>query len=258
MKPVRKALLITAASALGVYLFVLFVLVTFPYHALVSRIDAGLRSTAGAGFSAQQVSFRYPLTLELREVSVFLRGGAAVTAERMALRLRPRVFAPQRELEMQAWGVGVRSDAAVLSGMDATIGSKARLLPLLRGGFPEAVHSLQVTLGSADIDRVTLGGLEFTALALHRARVGLEAQEGWFVLREGEVTGDVVTARLGGRMSTRRMEVDVIVWLTEEFYRRYRDLRGLAESLFTGGTLEITLRGAPARPEAGIKSGTAR
>jgi hypothetical protein len=255
---VKKALLITGISALAAYLFVLFVLVTFPYHALVSRVDAELRANAGAGLSAANVSFRFPLTLQLLDVIVHLRGGAAVTAERMALRLRPRVFSPERELEVKAWGVGVHSDAAELSGMEAALGSRLRLLPLLRGAFPEAVESLQVTLGRADVNRVTLGGVEFSALLLRRARVGLEAEEGWFVLREGEVIGDVVTARLSGRMSPRRMEVDVEVRLTEEFYRRYRDLRRLADSLFTGGSLEITLRGTPGRPEAGFNAGTAR
>ena len=258
MKPLKKVILIIVITLVSAYLFSLFVLVSFPYHALVDRADAELRSAASAHLAMQEVFFRYPLTFELREVSLLLQGGTSMTADRVVLRARPRLFSPYREVEARAWGMGVRSEIMELSGLEATINSRVRVRPLLEGALSEGMHSLGLSLGRADIDRVTLAGFEFTSLALRQARVGLAAEEGWFALREGTVTADVVTARLSGRISPRQIEVGISVRLTEEFYRRYRDLQGLADSFFTDGSLEITLRGMLENPDVRFNEGTAR
>jgi hypothetical protein len=254
----RKIILIIAISLVSIYLFFQFVLFSFPYHALISRIDEVLRTDAGARLAVEEAFYRYPLALDLREVALSLQENTFITAGRVSLRVRPRVFSSHREFEVRAYDVGMRSENVELSGLKASIDSLFNLLPLLRGAPTEGMNGLLCTLGGADIQRVTLGGFEFSSLKLRGARFGLIAEEQWYIFQDGAVTADVITTQVSGRLNPSRLDLSIVVQLTDEFYQRYRDLRGLAESFFTDGSLEIQLGGTPQNPQARLNKRSAR
>lgn len=258
MKSVKKIFLIIVISLLSIYLFFQFILFSFPYQALLNRADTVLRTAAGARLTVQDVFYRYPLSLELREVALSLQSNTVLTAERVSVRVRPRLFSSHRRVELRAWDIGMRSENVELSGMEARLNSLIDVLPVLKGAPAEGMNSMLCTLEGADVERVTLGGFEFSSLKLKNARFGLIAEEQWYVFQEGVVTADVITARVSGRMSPSRLNLSIVVQLTEEFYQRYRDLRGLAESFFTDGSLEISLGGTPENPQARLNKRSVR
>jgi hypothetical protein len=249
MANLRKILIIIFSSLAGLYLLVVFVLVSFPYHALVARLDQYLRSSYNTGIGVERISYRYPFKLYLSDARVVHEGSSFVLSFDELI-VRARFFVPRRmkTLELRGSGIEVRSQMISLTGGSANLEAKFRPLPLLRGVPGNHVASVQFLAGGADVGRVLVAGFEFKDLRLKQAQVFLQGSEEGFTVERGLLSADVVRTELEGNLGMQSMDLLIRVILTDEFNRKFSDLRSIVNTVFRNGTLQVRLQGTVQNP----------
>lgn len=242
--------MIAAASVGALYLLLVFTLATFPYQALVRRVDAALGGGTTAGLSVDDASYRFPWKIHLEGVTALYNNGrGTVSAGLVEVKLRPRVFSQYREIRVTASQISVRSDVLDLTGLSGNLQAHLKLLPIMKqNDLFSGLNRLVCTLGRAEVQKLSLSGFQFSSLDLRGARFQLEAEDGWLAMQNGTLSADVVNTRFDGKVNGEQVDMVIGVQLTDEFFRRYQDLRGLVDSLFRDGNLQVTLKGRVENP----------
>jgi hypothetical protein len=253
MDKLKKILLIVFGALAGLYLFFIFLLISFPYEALIERIDQNLRTHNGVGISVERVAYRYPLKLDLQAVQVVQEGRLLVVGiEDLSVRvglLTPAKFKP---VEMRGTGIEIRSEWIELVKGSASFEAKLRPLPLIRGKEGNHIQSLQFVAGGADVKRVLVSGFEFPDLRLRQVQVLLRGQGEGFAVERGLLTADVMRAELEGSLGLRGLDLLIRVALTDDFYRKFGNLRQIVDAVFRNGSLQIRLEGTTQNPRVRI------
>jgi hypothetical protein len=249
MEKLKRILLIIFGSLAGLYLLLIFILINFPYQALIGRLDQNLRSHSGVGISVERAAYRYPLKLDLRAVQVVQeRRHLVVGIEDLSVRMR--FFTPTRfkAIEMRGTGIEIRSEWIELSRGSASFEAKLKPLPLIRGKEGNHIHSVQFIAGGADVQQVRVSGFEFPDLRLRQVQIFLRGQEAGFTVERGLLTADVVRTELEGSLGLRDLDLLIRVALTDEFYRKFGNLRQVVDAVFRNGSLQVRLEGTPQNP----------
>jgi hypothetical protein len=251
-----RILLICAAVIAGAYLFLLFVLVNFPYEALLLRLGASMREHDGVRMTAERVGYRYPLSISLRGLTLFHEASETeYSADALLLTLRLKPFSPSRLVEMTASGIDVSGPALNLRGGSGTCRVGVKLRRLIGDGVFGGVSSAELLVGRADIDRLFISGLEFDDMSLRRIGLTLLAEGEGFALQEGTIVLDVVKAELSGSLDGRNMDVRVHVTLTSDFYDRFGNMQGVISTFFKDGSMDMTIHGPLLKPVVSIEQG---
>jgi hypothetical protein len=249
MDKMKRILLIIFGSLAGLYLFFIFILISFPYHALIERLDHNLRRQSGVGISVERIAYRYPMKLNLQEVQVVQEGRLLVVSiEDLSVRMGLLSPAKFKTVEMRGTGIEVRSEWIELSRASASFEAKLKPLPLIRGREGNHVQSVQFIAGGADVQRVTVSGFEFPDLRLRQVQIFLRGQEEGFTVERGLLSADVLRADLEGRLGLQNMDLTLVVSLTDEFYRKFSNFRQIVDAVFRNGSLQIKLEGSSQNP----------
>jgi len=249
MEKLKKILFIVFGVLIGLYLLFVFVLVSFPYHALFQRLDQQLRARYGMGITVEQISFRYPMKLQLHDLRVVQeRRQLVVSVDDLFIHLRLLTPEKLKTVRLSGNGLAVRSEWIELSGALVSLEMKFRLFPLLRGEAGNHVASVQLITGGADVQRVVVSGFEFADLRLKQIQIFLRGDEAGFTIERGLVSADVLRSELEGKMGLQNMDMLVRILLTDEFYRKFSDLRQVVDAVFRNGSLQVRLEGPPQNP----------
>jgi len=253
MTELKKILIAVLGTLAGLYLLSVFILFNLPYHALISRLDQTLQSQYGTSLTVGQVLYRYPFRMHMSDVRVVHeRETFVMSLDDLYLRLKLVSFSNQKSFELSGSGIGFRSQWVDISGASFNLIARIRLFPLLRGMEGNHVTSLQFVTGGADVDRVLISGFELNGLRLKQVQLFLDGDDEGFSVERGILSADVVKSELEGRIGFQNLDLVLRVILTEDFYRKYSDLRSIVDSFFRDGTLQIKLQGSIDRPRASV------
>jgi hypothetical protein len=250
MAKLKRILLIIFGSLAGLYLFIIFILISFPYEALIERLDQTLRTTHGLGISVERVAYRYPMKLNLQAVQVVQEGRLLVVSiDDLSVRFGLFTPAKFKSVEMRGTGIEIRSEWIELSKGSASLEAKLRPLPLIRGKEGNHIQSVQFIAGSADVQRVRVSGFEFPDLRLRQVQIFLRGQGEGFTVERGLLAADVMRAELEGSLGLRSLDLLVRVALTDDFYRKFGNLRQIVDAVFRNGSLQVRLAGTLQDPQ---------
>ena len=253
MTKLKKAVIAVIASLVGLYLLLIFIMLNLPYQVFISRADHVLRSQYGVTLAVGQVSYRYPFRLYMREVRIMQEDdGFVMDFDDLLLRIRFISFAGQKSLEIRGNGLAFQSQWIDITGASVNLAAKIHMLPLIRGVEGNHVSSVQLVTGGADVERVLISGFELSDLRLKQVQLFLSGDNEGFTVERGVLSADVVKSELEGRLGFQNLDMVLSVVLTDEFYRRFADLRTVIDSFFRDGTLKMNIQGSMANPRASL------
>jgi len=256
MEKVKKIGLIAVISLFSVFLLVVFVMVNFPYEAVIRRIDNTLARRQGASLTTADARYRFPFTLLLDDIRYRKDDGTLdIQIDRLAILLRLLSFSRAKTLQIDGSGLDVKSDSIDLSKVHFTL-SSSLLLPLLREEFrPDAIRSLSFRTEGMRIDRVFISGFEFTSFKVPVVDIVLRNEENDFLIERGLIKSNLFSSEMSGSFGLEKVDGKIILSLTGEFYRQYSNLKTLVDSITDNGKLTLTIRGSTNRPDVKILKG---
>ncbi len=253
MNKVIKTALIIITSAVSIYLLCIFILYNFPYSALIGRINAGLQKSYGVSLSAGDVRYRYPFRIVLRDVEIAHRKeNFVLDADSILVRIRLLNFRKYKTVEINGTGISVKNNFIDASGGFLQVTSGVDLLRMIRPDAGNRIQSVRLYAGGMDIGRVSFSGFEFSSLKLQQVVLELTGGENGFSVERGVLKADVVQSELTGTLDYSGLDVIVTASLTQTFYDRFRDLKGLVDSFFKNGKLRMRIHGGWQAPQVEI------
>ncbi len=244
MNKVIKTVIIVITIIVSFYLLCIFILYNFPYSALINRANTELQKGYGISLDAGDVRYGYPFRVILRDVEVKQRKEKfTLAAEDLTVRIRLMNFKKYKTVEVNSTGIRVRNNFIDASGGFLQITSRINLIGMIRSTAVNQIQSMLLHAGGMDVGRISFSGFEFSSLKLQQVMVELVAGENGFSVQRGILKADVVQSELTGTLDDRGMDVVVAVSLTQAFYERFRDLKGLVDSFFKNGKLRIHIHG---------------
>jgi hypothetical protein len=160
-----------------------------------------------------------------------------------------------KSFEMSGNGIDVESDFFTMSEASLNLISKIRLLRLVRGIEGDNIESVQLIMGGADVERVLFSGFEFNSLRLKQIQFFLKGSGEGFAIERGILSADVLTSEITGTIGFTALNITVNVALTDDFFRKYGNLRSIVNSVFDDGKLQIKLEGSIGNPRFRIVKG---
>ncbi len=249
MSRIIKVISIVVICITSLYLLWVFTLLNFPYQSAILRLGNLLRERYDMSLLVGTITYRYPLKLYLEDVRVLYgKGSLMLKFDDVFLRLRLLPFSRLCSIELSGDGVGVKSEYVNLSGAFMNLESEVRIGPLIRGKEGNHVDSLQFLMGGADIERVMLSGFEFSSVHLKQSLIDLRSDGNSFVVEKGAVNTNVMRSEITGRVDFEELDLTVLIALTDEFYRKYPQMKGIVDSVFSSGTLRLSIAGSAKNP----------
>lgn len=250
MGKIKSVILIILICVASLYLLLVFTLVNFPYRSAVMKIDSLLRERYGLSLLVGSIAYQFPLKLNLEDINLRSNKGLfAVNFDNMFIRMRILPFSKFSSLEVQGDGMGVSSEYLSVSGAFLSVKSMLRVSGLLRGREGNQIDSIQFLIGDADIERVELSGMEFKSVRLKQSQIDLKGNDNGFVLERGSFNTDVMRSEIKGSLGFETLNLSIILALTDEFYRKYPQMKGMVDSVFSGGKLRLQIEGTPKNPK---------
>jgi hypothetical protein len=244
MTRIRKTFIIVLAALAALYLLMVFILLNFPYHTLVSRVDGYLRSQYNTGFTAEEIAYRYPFTLRLKNVRVVHENSSSVLGvDNLSLKYRMLSFAKFKTFELSGNGISFQNQFAGVSEASVSLIVKLRLLRLMRGTEGNHISSVQFVAGGADVNRVLISGFEFSDIRLKGVQLFINSNGDDFSIERGVFSADILRADFSGDIGFDSVDITIQTSLTEEFYVKYQSLRSAVETVFRDGSLNMKLEG---------------
>jgi len=253
MKKLKKILIIIVITIASIYLLAIFILFNFPFDSLVSRMDHYLQKEYDTSLEVENIKYRLPLKLYLEGVKL-VRGKEFffITLDTLSIRLRLFNFLKYKTIEIIGNGMGVRSEFFEASNAFINLLSEMNISQLLRRRWENSIKSVHFMVRGVDIERVFISGFEFASLKLKQIQISLKEENGEFRVERGMLNADIATSEITGKLGFESMDLMVTVRLTDGFYNRYNDLRGIVDSVFENGTMKISIKGKTEKPQVKI------
>ncbi len=256
MRKFQKIIIIIIISILSVYLLFVFILFNFPYQSLVNRLDNYLQTHYEASLTVDNVIYRYPLKLQFENLRIVHENNFfIISAQSLFIRYRIFSFSRMKSFEMSGNGIDVKSDFFTMSEASLNLMSRIRLLRLVRGIDGDNIDSVRLIVGGANVERVLFSGFEFNALRLKQIQFFLKGSGEEFAIERGILSVDVLTSEITGTIGFDAMDITVNAQLTDDFFRKYGNLRSIVNSVFDDGKLQIKLEGSIGNPRFRIVKG---
>jgi len=244
MNKVIKTVLIVIAVVVSIYLLCIFILYNFPYGALIGRINSDLRKNYNISLSVDNVRYRYPFCIIMRNVEIAHRkGDFTLTTDNVSVHMRLMNFRKYKTVEINGSGIAVRNNFIDATGGFLQVTSDINLIRMIRANDGNQIQSIHLYAGGMDVGRVSYSGFEFSSLKLQQVVVELAGGENGFSIERGKLKADVVQSELTGSLDYNGLDVIVSASLTQAFYDRFRDLKSLVDSFFKNGKLRIRIHG---------------
>jgi hypothetical protein len=219
-------------------------------------VDNYLQTHYGASLTVDNVIYRYPLKLQFENFRIVLENNFfVITAQSLFLRYRILSFSKMKAFEMSGNGIDVKSDFFSMSEASLNLMSRIRLFRLMRGIEDSNIDSVQLIVGGADVERVMFSGFEFNSLRLKQIQFFLKGSGEGFAIERGILSADVLTSEISGTIGFTQLDITVNVALTDDFFRKYSNLRSIVNSVFDDGRLQIKLEGSIGNPRFRIVKG---
>jgi hypothetical protein len=250
MGKLKKIGLIVLISLLSLFFLTVFVLINLPYDSIIERIDHNIARKQGAHLTVHDVRYRFPFRFFLDEIRVSRDDGSFdIKMDRMILRLRIRAFSRWKTLQIEGFGLEINSDIVELSKGRFILVSRL-LLPFRGREFrPEMLRALSLKSEGLNIDRVFISGFEFTSLKVPLVDISLiNEEENGFVLERGLIRSNFFQSEISGRFDFQRIDGQITLSLTGEFFKTYSNLKALVDSVADNGVLTLTVRGNTLHP----------
>lgn len=250
MRKIKSVILIIFICIASFYLLMIFTLLNFPYRSSILKLDRLLREQYGLSLLVGSIAYQFPLKLSFEDINLRSDEGLfAVNFDNMFIRMRILPFSKFSSVEFQGDGMGVRSKNISVSGAFVSIRSRIRVFGLLRGREVNQIDSVQLLIGDADIERVELSGIEFKSVHLKQSKINLRGSDNGFVLERGNFNTDVIRSEIKGSLGFEKINLDILFSLTDEFYRKYPQMKGMVDSIFSDGKLRLQIEGTPKDPK---------
>jgi len=244
MNKVIKTVLIVIAVVVSIYLLCIFILYNFPYGALIGRINSDLRKSYGISLRVDDVRYKYPFRIIMRNVEIAHRkGNFTLATDTVSVRMRLMNFRKYKIVEINGSDIAVRNNFIDATGGFLQVKSNINLIRIIRADDGNQIQSIHLYAGGMDVGRVSYSGFEFSSLKLQQVVVELSGGENGFSVERGMLKADVVQSELTGSLDYNGLDVIVSVSLTQTFYDRFRDLKGLVDSFFKNGKLRMHIHG---------------
>jgi len=250
MGKLKKIGLIALISLMSLFFLTVFVLINFPYDSIIERIDHNIARKQGAHLTVHEVRYRFPLRFFLDEIRISRDDGSFdIQIDRMIMRLRLLAFSRWKTIQIEGFGLEVKSDIVELSKGRFMLVSRL-LLPLRETEFrPEMLRALSLKSEGLNIDRVFISGFEFTSLKVPLVDISLiHEEENGFVVERGLIRSNFFQSEISGRFDFQQIDGQVTLSLTAEFFRTYSNLKAFVDSVADNGVLTLTVRGSTLRP----------
>jgi hypothetical protein len=228
-------------------------LLNFPYRSAISKIDNSLKERYGLNLLVGDIAYRFPLKLKAEDINIRSdKGLFAINFDNLSIRIKVIPFSRFSSLYLNGDGLSLSSERLSVSGAFFSVRSMIRILGLLRGREGNQIDFVQFLIGDANIDRVELSGMEFKSVRLKQSQLELRGSDGGFVLERGSFNTDLMRSEIKGSIGLEKLNLNILLTLTDEFYREYPQLKEMVDSVFSGGKLRLQIEGTPKDPKVQI------
>lgn len=249
MSKLKKISLIIIVSIISLVLLIVFVLINFPYNSIIKRIDFYLARKYSSNLAVLNIRYRFPTKLFMDDVRFSREDGVLeVRIDRVIINLKLLNFSRAKRVEILGTGLDIKSEYLELSKGKFTLVS-GLLLPYIRGEMrPEALRFLRLRTEALRIERIYVSGFEFTSIKVPIIDIALKNEGEKFVVERGTVKSDLFSSEISGGFNFEMIDGKISLTPSNEFYRKYSNLKSIIDSVSHSGVLTVTIKGSIQRP----------
>jgi len=250
----KKFALIFISSIISIFILLVFILINFPYDSLLKRFNSYLKSEYSLELKTHEIKYRFPLKFTLEDVNISRRDNSLkCKIDNAGLKLTPLSFSKGENFNLECNTINVNSSYVDLSRSKLLLQSNLNFLKLLNNDYNKAFHSLKIFIANTEVDKFSYSGLEFKSFNIGKFDLSVGNSGNAFDIERGIINSDLFSANVSGKITyLNALEVSLGIKLSNEFYKRYADLKDMIDNVADNGTIKIDISGNIKRPRFNI------
>jgi len=255
MAKFKKYILIFITAVISIFILLVFILINFPYDSFVNKFRAYLKNEYSVELIVDGIRYRFPLKLELSNVDLYKENNVfKFNIESILLKFSPFSFPKGKTFQAECNGINLNSSYIDLSKSELSLKLKIRLLKLLKSDYSKTLESINVDISKTKIEKVVYSGFEFKSFNIDKVDFFICDSGESFNIERGIILSDIFTANATGKMTySNDLNLSIKLKLSNEFYRRYTDLKELIDNISDNGTITIKISGNIEKPKFKIE-----